>query len=459
MKHQLAEVDTTVDVFLEEIVLNMTNDRRINWYEGTTWLPYLVGAPDPPAIRDGYLNTFAGFRTPYKQISAEKIQEMEGGSLKTFLHVLDNLVNGENNPKHVQYHRQFIAHIFQKPHVKPPVELCYIALEGIGKDACWRAIMAAIGSVFCTVNNIRDRITNQFNGWLEGKLIVLNTDMNGSGRDTALIEAKKSYVSDSDVLIRKLYKEAKKVPTFMRWISLNNPSINGSRSGTGRRDNTVSCGAKLDKSVYDRLFGEMMPDGVNYSQKFLQTLALYFYNVDIDGFSPQGFPFTRQHRAQAWYGNAPEVAAIRAVIYVLCGEGGCEEGHQSHVTVDETLCISGKALYGRFIQLRGLGDKDAINYERFREVVCKTFTCKYTNINRLRGKGAANTRGFTIGHKHVEEAIRKHVDRNYASRRTVTTRGKTTCFSEQFDDDSTCAIQSTRLEYIIHWYEALAGNM
>ena len=175
--------------------------------------------------------------------------------------------------------------------------------------------------------------------------------------------------------------------------------------------------------------------------------------MDIDGFSPQGFPFTRQHRAQAWYGNAPEVAAIRAVIYVLCGEGGCEEGHQSHVTVDETLCISGKALYERFRQARGLGDKDAINYERFREVVCKTFTCKYTRINRLRGKGAANLRGFGIQYTSIEGAIQKHVDKNYASGRTAALHGTTTYF---YEDGSS---RATRLEYILRWYEALAGNM
>jgi hypothetical protein len=502
----LAQLDKREKLSLAKIVLQLTDERRIRWYTGTTWLPYLVGAPNPPAIRNGYLNTFAGFRTPYTKISAQDMRGLEGGVLKTFLHVLDNLVNGENSPAHVKYHRQFIAHIFQKAHIKPPVELCYIALEGIGKDACWRAIMAALGSVFCAVNNIRDRITDQFNGWMEGKLIVLNTDMGSSGRDTQLTDAKKSYVSDSDIMIRKLYKEGKKVPTFMRWVSLNNPSMNGSRAGTGRRDNTVSCGPKLDRSVYDELFRIMMPDGTNYDQAFLRDLALYFYNVDIDGFRPQGFPFTRQHRAQAWYSNAPGVSAIRAVIYVLAGEQDADvHASSSYFVNDERLLISGKKLFEVFLRARGNADKEAVNYERFREIVCKTFACQYKEIKQLRGTGATNTRGFTVHMADIENAIHAHLDKNYASERLTGTRGQThlicasrperaigvistdleTCSSahesvlrpasdsvygplsdkgEYFytmSDDGTAHLlePQTKRAYIVKYYEDLAGNM
>ena len=142
--------------------------------------------------------------------------------------------------------------------------------------------------------------------------------MHSSVKDTALTETKKSYVSDSDVLIRKLYKEAKKVPTFMRWISLNNPSMNESRTGTGRRDNTVSWVKNSIRAFTIDSYSEIMPDGVNYGQNFLKSLALYFYNVDIKGFSPQGFPFTRQ--AHAAHRRGTEARPIRAVIYTLCGE-------------------------------------------------------------------------------------------------------------------------------------------
>ena len=76
VKKQLVEIDGTTETFLEDIVLTMTNDRRIQWYEGTTWVPCLVGAPNPPAIRDCYLNTFAGFRPPYAKLSDQNMSDL-----------------------------------------------------------------------------------------------------------------------------------------------------------------------------------------------------------------------------------------------------------------------------------------------------------------------------------------------------------------------------------------------
>ena len=391
-------------------LLELTKDCRIRHYGGDTFVPYLVGADRMPRWPEDVLNTFAGFRCEYHKLDSRAILELESGTLRTFFRVFDNLVDGERQSAPtaadaaITYHRQFVADIIQNPAKKPGVELAYRSKQGIGKDSVWAAIMACIGRRFCKVNNLRDRMVSRFNGWMTECLVILCSDMNASGNDVQLSEAMKSYITEEDVLREDKGKEARLVRTYMRFVRANNETLDVS-SATGRRNNTLSCGDVLPPAVYTALWKQMQPDGEQWDQGFLDELFLYFANVDLTGFRPSVFPFTREARCQAWFSGDKNVVIVRVVMAVISGHVGDAE----RIVLDHdkgNLVVTKKALYRRFTEARGREDEPC-KIDMFGKRVQTLFRVTCTQLQRVfpcPSEGGGTT-GYTIPFGHVAQAI------------------------------------------------------
>lgn len=404
---------------VEERLKELTMDGTLRHYGNDTWVPYLAGKATPPEEEDA-LNTFCGFRFPFRALTLEEMRTLETTTLKTFLHVFDNLVAGEQatNPgaaaAAILYHQQFVADIFQNPGEKPGVELNYRSKQGLGKDTVWAAIIAALGKRFARVNNLRDRMVSKFNGWLAGDvLIVLCSDMQASGNDTQLTDAMKSLITEPDVLVERKCKEARVVPTFMRFVRASNNNMDCT-AATGRRNNTLTCGDVLPSEVYDALWSQMKPNGKRWSLPFLEALFLYFANVSLEGFRAKNFPWTQEARCQAWFSTDRNIVITRMFMALITGEHSPVDGVDM---CDKTYLITGtkKALYGLFLSFRDVTD-DTCKPDMFSRRITQLFSAEYVQLHHSTscrdGARGGNTRGFRVPIAAVEAAVMR-VDRDY----------------------------------------------
>ena len=243
---------------------------------------YKIGFDPKNPNRKDIFNLYRGFAIKYEDL--EKVDKSKCQPL------LDHIkkIWCKNNEKSYKYILNLFAHYIRKPDIKTGVMLCLKSKQGAGKGIVLEFLQKIIGDAHYCQNSNANSLFGQFNGVLEGKILV-NLDEAFWGGDKALEGQVKNKVTEKRQYINKKNKEAYHVDDYSNYIITTN---NDWFSGVDANDRRHYC-LELDNE-YAGINNETIK---KYHKKVRESCVLAFAKVlyeleDFDDFNPREFEKT-----------------------------------------------------------------------------------------------------------------------------------------------------------------------
>jgi hypothetical protein len=226
----------------------------------------------------------------------------------------------------------YLSHIIQKPHVKTGVLLALKSKQGGGKGIILEKLAQIIGDAHYAQNSNANFLFGDFNGQLEGKILI-NLDEAFWGGDKKLEGVIKNKITETKQTINKKNKENYMVDCYANYIITTNNDWFAGTTEDDRRHFCLECDnryASISTKEKDEYFAPI------YSAP-CEAFAKVLYNRDIQFFKPRQFKKTDVLQTQVemnW--NSPKVFWNKVM-----KEGGFEyDGH--FIEWGKTLTISGE---------------------------------------------------------------------------------------------------------------------
>jgi len=225
----------------------------------------------------------------------------------------------KNDEDSYNYVLNYFSHIIQKPHIKTGVCLALKSKQGAGKNLVLDKLAKIIGDDHYAQNSNADFLFGDFNGQLEGKVVV-NLDEAFWGGDKKLEGVMKNKITETRQTINKKNKENYMIDDYANYIiTTNNDWFAGCTEDDRRHyclqlDNTYASITTKEKDEYFKPIYEAS----------CESFAKVLYNRDISDYKPRQFKKTDVLQTQVemnW--NSPKVFWNKVM-----KEGGFEyDGH------------------------------------------------------------------------------------------------------------------------------------
>lgn len=216
-------------------------------------------------------------------------------------HIKELWCNGDEDA--YNYVINYFSHIIQKPHIKTGVLLALKSKQGGGKGIILDKLAQIIGDNHYAQNSNANFLFGDFNGQLEGKILI-NLDEAFWGGDKKLEGIIKNKITEKRQTINKKNKENYIIDCYANYIiSTNNDWF----AGTTEDDRRHFC-----LELNNKLAGRMTEETLKHVQPVLdapcEAFAKVLYNRDISDFKPRIFKKTKLLQEQVernW--NSPKV--------------------------------------------------------------------------------------------------------------------------------------------------------
>jgi putative DNA primase/helicase len=184
------------------------------------------------------------------------------------------------------YFIQWLAHIFQRPDVKPSVAVFIKSVEGTGKGTLFRLLQEILGVHTSQINGA-ELVTRNFNGILTAKLLIFADEVNLIERDT--FDKVKGLISEPTCQLEKKGIEAEPMANLSRFIFASN---HDQVIPAGKRERRFLLIEASDKKASDKDYWVAFNKLINpeYAGYFLD----YLLKVDLSGFDPYNAPMTKE---------------------------------------------------------------------------------------------------------------------------------------------------------------------
>ncbi len=193
----------------------------------------------------------------------------------------------KGNEDHYNYVLNLFAHYIQKPHIKTGVLLALKSKQGGGKGIILAKLGQIIGDDHYCQNSNAKFLFGDFNGQLEGKILI-NLDEAFWGGDKALEGVVKNKITERRQTINKKNKENYVIDDYANYIITTN---NDWFAGTSEDDRRHYC-----LELHNKISGRMNKKTKEYVKPVLEAPAEAFanilYNRDISDFCPRIFKKT-----------------------------------------------------------------------------------------------------------------------------------------------------------------------
>ena len=216
-------------------------------------------------------------------------------------HIKELWCSGDENA--YNYVMDYFSHIIQKPHIKTGVLLALKSKQGGGKGIILDKLAQIIGDNHYAQNSNANFLFGDFNGQLEGKILI-NLDEAFWGGDKKLEGVIKNKITEKRQTINKKNKENYMVDCYANYIITTN---NDWFAGTTEDDRRHFC-----LELNNKLSGRMTEETLEHVKPVLdapcEAFAKVLYNRDISDFKPRIFKKTKLLQEQVernW--NSPKV--------------------------------------------------------------------------------------------------------------------------------------------------------
>jgi hypothetical protein len=142
-----------------------------------------------------------------------------GGSYTRVVRFLQEVICAGNNEIYT-YLLNFLAHMLQKPEVKPGVAIILLGGQGTGKGTFFRLLEAIWKSSVLVVQDI-DQVLGRFNSALERSYVVCMDEAMFRG-DRKASERLKALVTEPVIRIEEKYEPARTIESFHRFFAATN---------------------------------------------------------------------------------------------------------------------------------------------------------------------------------------------------------------------------------------------
>ena len=212
--------------------------------------------------------------------------------------ILDHIFNiwCQGNTEHYDYVINWFAHILQKPWIKIGTLLALKSDQGAGKGIIFDMIGKIMGTAHYSQSASMANITGDFNGGIEGKVLI-DLDEAFWGGEVKMMGKMKNLITERSQLINKKCKEAYEVENTTAFsITTNNNLFAGVEKGDRRHmclnlDNKYAGIETPETRVYiEAVRGA--GSGKEVPEKIYGAFAKVLYNVNLDGFRPRKIPRT-----------------------------------------------------------------------------------------------------------------------------------------------------------------------
>ncbi len=230
---------------------------------------------------------------------SKKYDEIEAKPL------LDHIKNiwCKGDDESYNYIMNYFAHILQKPYEKTGVVLALKSEQGGGKGIVLKKLGNIIGDTHYAQNSNANFLFGDFNGQLEGKIII-NLDEAFWGGDKKMEGIIKNKVTETKQTINKKNKENYVIDCYANYIITTN---NDWFAGTTEDDRRHYC-LELDNAKAGRTTKESEEYFTEIENVSCEAFANILYNRDISNFKARMFKKTKLLQDQVernW--NSPKV--------------------------------------------------------------------------------------------------------------------------------------------------------
>lgn len=177
---------------------------------------------------------------------------------------------------------QFLAHIIQKPEIRPSFGLLLTSAQGTGKGVLYHQILTPLLCGQCRIPASYDKVTGKHGNVLQNSLLVMLDDPKSNS--AATMTNLKNRISEPYIEIEEKFKESRSIKTYSRIILASNervPLVFNDDDGDNRR----WYAPRYIEHKIDR------DDTSNFIKAMLATLdidAVYDYlnDYDLSDFNP-----------------------------------------------------------------------------------------------------------------------------------------------------------------------------
>lgn len=233
--------------------------------------------PDERHCPDDVMNLWTGFNV-----------EPAAGDVGVFLGHLREIICA-NDEAAFDYLIGWLAHMIQRPAVKPSVAVFMRSVQGAGKDTMVKAVAGMLGQHAVTLNGQR-QATGRFQGAIQEKLFVfINEAQITNNRD---VDALKGLITEDSVSLELKGKDPVRIPNYARFIFASNHDHVILADPKERRYLMLEPFMPYDHGTpeyhayFDRLHKWI--DGGGSAK-----LLAYLQGYDLTGFNPHAAPATK----------------------------------------------------------------------------------------------------------------------------------------------------------------------
>ncbi len=311
-----------VERSIGQIWLDDWPDRRT--YLGVDFLP----ENDEESLPDEILNTWRGWK--YGPASFQR----GVGSCRLFMkHVREVLCQGDEDT--FRWIVAWMAHLVQRPHVKPGTALVLRGSEGVGKGVFGNALVELCGAHGVHVTQPK-QLTGSFNQHLMGKLLIFADEVTWGGRVTEE-GVLKGLITEKNLMVEPKGVDAFMTRNFFRVLISSNHDWVVPAGRTARRFQVVDVGdsKRNDSAYFDEVTTELKRGGY-------AALMRYLKDVDLDEWPD---PTAIISTAGLTHQKIQSLDPIDSWIFTILGSGepfeGCDGWPES---------ISASVFYDSYVQ-------------------------------------------------------------------------------------------------------------
>lgn len=229
--------------------------------------------PDPKKCPDGVFNLFRGYQ----------VKPVEGDCSLYLNHLKQVMCAGDEAS--YTYLVGWMAHLFQRPDIKPNVAIVLKSVEGTGKGTMAEPLLTILGPHGNKTNGAY-AIASRFNGTLASRLFIFADEVDLTDKHVA--DRLKGIISETTVNLERKGLEIEPLPNYCRLIFASNHTRVLNAGIRERRYLVLEpSDEKAQDSAYFRNLWAWIKDGG------AAKLLHYLLQVDISEFDPYKCPQTK----------------------------------------------------------------------------------------------------------------------------------------------------------------------
>lgn len=229
--------------------------------------------PDPQKCPDGAFNLFRGYQ----------VKPVEGDCSIYLDHLKQVMCAGDEAS--YSYLVGWMAHLFQRPDIKPNVAIVLKSVEGTGKGTMAEPLLTILGPHGNKTNGAY-AIASRFNGTLASRLFIFADEVDLTDKHVA--DRLKGIISETTVNLERKGLEIEPLPNYCRLIFASNHTrvLNA-----GIRERRYLVLEPSDEKAQDSAYFRNLWAWIHDSGA--AKLLHYLLRVDISGFDPYKCPQTK----------------------------------------------------------------------------------------------------------------------------------------------------------------------